>query len=1124
MKKIHFILFLLLLSILRPFAQGIPKGMNYQAVARNQQGGLLVHEKIRLKIYLFAAKNDVRVNHYIEMHDVTTNDMGLFNLIIGEGAGQEGEFGLIPWNEENIWMEVALRDKSQSNFVIISSSKLMAVPYAIHAQTADRLTAEAPQTANTLNLPGVVSLNWSVFGNALTNTSGNLYHINSMGTTDLVDLIMITDNVERLRILSGGDIVTKLNFQIDKNLNVIGDVSVQHTLNVGDSLIVKKDVLLNTIGGTTQNFGPFTVSHHSPSLLSGTLLVDKPTTLYNSLNVHGPTDFYDRLWVNNMSPSHFTGTLQVDRITNLNDDLNVNNVSPTLLTGTFVVDKSTNLNDSLTVNNMSPTFFTGTLVVNKSTRMRDTLRVNNIKPTFLSGTMTVNKNALFLKQVFLSDTVQSVSTTTGTLVVDGGMGLKKNLNIGGASVFKGPVGFASPVTITDISQSTNTTTGALIVAGGVGMGKNLNVGGTTVIAGMTSVKDTTQSNNISSGALKVAGGVGIGKNLNIGGNTTIHGMTTITNNTESNDITSGALKVTGGVGISRQLNVGGMTLIDNNTQSGDPATGALKVTGGVGIRSQLNVSGMTRLMNSQQSTSPFTGGLIVAGGVGIGLQLNVGGMTSILNLTDATNISSGALKIEGGVGILKNLNTGGALTVNGLVTLNNTLNIANSSLFVTSSNKWVAEFINNTNAHGISIEINNSAPDPNNNFMTFRNATSGVVGRIEGDNLSTLTSNGKYKLELSNLEYRVTNAGIVIAVATATGAIAIKNLVQWSSSSTGCVGFPVNCGTIPIPSMIAYAVIDLAAAVVDLTANAIALDLALNDKNRFVSYKADRVGVTYESGNGDYAEWLPKANKEETFLPGYIVGMKNGLISKKIEDGDKVMVISSAPIILGNMPAADAIINYEKVAFLGQVPVHVLGHVEPGDYILPSGNDDGLAIAVHPSKMKIKDYSKIVGVAWSTSIDPVYNIINVAIGLNGNAINKVVVDQKNKIQELKSAIDKRNSTLAKLVPGYREAAHMPEADLLSGTAIQKPIQAGSPASTPDSKGGTEAYYPKQFIALILDKTEKIVKQNGGDLDTNPFWIKLKTDPAYRDQFIEDTHGKIQIELLKQKDSFKTINE
>ncbi len=83
----------------------------------------------------------------------------------------------------------------------------------------------------------------------------------------------------------------------------------------------------------------------------------------------------------------------------------------------------------------------------------------------------------------------------------GGLGIRRQLNVGGIA------------TISDPTQSTSLTTGALkILYGGVGVSKQLNVGG------MTSILDVTPSAGFGplSGALKVSGGAGIGMNVNVG--------------------------------------------------------------------------------------------------------------------------------------------------------------------------------------------------------------------------------------------------------------------------------------------------------------------------------------------------------------------------------------------------------------------------------------------------------------------------------------------------------------------------------------------------------------------------------------------------------------------------------
>ena len=460
MKKIILLFIIVFTTATTIFAQTVPAGMKYQAVARNTAGEILANSDITLMIELKGAPLMGASSYYKEEHNITTNKLGLFDLVVGMGKNSKGIFNDVPWSSQDIWMAVSLKDKL-NGFSAITESRLLAVPYAFYAVTASKLTnAAANVPENNANQPGVPANVWSLQGNFNSNPLKD-----KLGTTDYVDLVMVTNNIERLRITADGNI------------------DIKRSLKVGANLTVDSSVFLNRLGGATINYGAFTVDRLSPTLLSGTLTVDGATDLNNSLNVDGPTDLNSRLFVNNASPTKLTGTLRVDGVTDLNAAFNVNNNSPSIL----------------------------------------------------SGTLRVNQDALFKEKVLLDNIYQSTSTTTGTLVVNGGLGLGGNLNVGGASKFGGPVAFAAAVTISDTTQSTNTASGALIVGGGVGVGKRLNVkeGGlfesTLAVNGVTSLNSTLQSTGIANGALKVAGGAGIAQNVNIGGSLTTAGVATINN-------------------------------------------------------------------------------------------------------------------------------------------------------------------------------------------------------------------------------------------------------------------------------------------------------------------------------------------------------------------------------------------------------------------------------------------------------------------------------------------------------------------------------------------------------------------------------------------------------------------
>lgn len=160
--------------------------------------------------------------------------------------------------------------------------------------------------------------------------------------------------------------------------------------------------------------------------------------------------------------------------------------------------------------------------------------INYFDTTLLTGTLTVNNTATLL------GTTESTSISTGAVVASGGVGIAKNLYVGGI------------VDITSTTQSTSTSTGALIVDGGVGIVKNAYIGGNTVIS------DTTESTSSTTGSLRTSGGAGVAKSLFVGG------IVDVADTTQSTGITSGALIVDGGAGIAKNVYVGGDLEVTGN--------------------------------------------------------------------------------------------------------------------------------------------------------------------------------------------------------------------------------------------------------------------------------------------------------------------------------------------------------------------------------------------------------------------------------------------------------------------------------------------------------------------------------------------------------------------------------
>ncbi|MCP5522001.1 MAG: hypothetical protein H7A46_10690 [Verrucomicrobiales bacterium] len=170
-------------------------------------------------------------------------------------------------------------------------------------------------------------------------------------------------------------------------------------------------------------------------------------------------------------------------------------------------------------------------------------------------------------------------------------------------------------------------------------------------------------------------------------------------------------------------------------------------------------------------------------------------------------------------------------------------------------------------------------------------------------------------------------------------------------------------------------------------------------------------GVTYESGSGDYAEWLPRLNASEELSFGDIVGVHGGRIARDTTDADQLLVVSYKPIVLGNMPPVTHREQHEMVAFMGQVPVKVEGVVRRGDFILASGHGDGRGRAVAPASLQPADLKHCVGVAWDESAFPGNKLIRVAIGLQPRILSQMVHEQHSRVETLKEELAETRAAL-----------------------------------------------------------------------------------------------------------------
>ena len=140
MKKITlfstlcFLLFTLIVN-----AQTPPNAFNYSAVARNAAGQPIATTTIGIQITILKT-SPTGASQYSENHFINTDAFGLFNLVIGAGAVQSGSMATIDWSNDNYYLKVGMDAAGGTNFLIMGTTQLLSVPYAMYAKSAGSLS------------------------------------------------------------------------------------------------------------------------------------------------------------------------------------------------------------------------------------------------------------------------------------------------------------------------------------------------------------------------------------------------------------------------------------------------------------------------------------------------------------------------------------------------------------------------------------------------------------------------------------------------------------------------------------------------------------------------------------------------------------------------------------------------------------------------------------------------------------------------------------------------------------------------------------------------------------------------------------------------------------------------
>jgi hypothetical protein len=511
-------------------------------------------------------------------------------------------------------------------------------------------------------------------------------------------------------------------------LQVVGGVGIGGDLYVGGQIVAQKltieyTTVTTTIVETDDIIITFN-STNSTSTNSGALQVAGGVGV--GLDIFAGGDIYTRgqkvvttatinqyanqtsiLAGTDTAISTSTGNITIWNTSNLQSVTNRGNSTTNAININSTIDSGSTISGALTV--VGGAGIGGTVWIGGNLNVNGTAYLNNAQVlTTQSGLSSILGTSVINQRLLIASGSNSTSTNTGALIVEGGVGIGKDMYIGGI------------ITSINTTNSTSTTSGALILAGGVGVAQDMYVGGTIYSAGSQVLTFANTASLVSSSA-GFASTSGFALSFNTGTLVNI----AVSATTSSFATTSGyALNFNTGTLVNIAVYASSSTYamvarvanslgtgtysISNTTNSTSTDSGALTVTGGVGIGGTVNVGERIFINGAEvlttSSVNQFANQTAIFAGTDTAVSSNSGTSITIwntstlqtvsnrgnsttnailiTNITDSAGTNSGALQVVGGAGIGGNLYVGGDLYQRGakVVTTSTVQSLSTSTL------------------------------------------------------------------------------------------------------------------------------------------------------------------------------------------------------------------------------------------------------------------------------------------------------------------------------------------------------------------------------------------------------------------------------------------------------------
>ena len=206
------------------------KGINFQGIARDNNGYILANKSINIRISIKADTLSSKIE-YQEITPITTSVLGLFTIVVGAYGTNKivavGPFENINWSIAEKYLQIEIDTVGDLSFIYMGTQKINYVPYSFYA---DNVSAQ--------NINGIIGLSQGGTGlnnlkdikifyniDKINNTPDSSKPISNLALTAINDKLKKADTLSlsnRINLkLSGKDTISLSN-----RINSIASLSV----------------------------------------------------------------------------------------------------------------------------------------------------------------------------------------------------------------------------------------------------------------------------------------------------------------------------------------------------------------------------------------------------------------------------------------------------------------------------------------------------------------------------------------------------------------------------------------------------------------------------------------------------------------------------------------------------------------------------------------------------------------------------------------------------------------------------------------------------------------------------------------------------------------------------------